>query len=42
MSNGQTGVPMTYAMGGWQYIVLCVGNTGTAGSEMIAYRLRTV
>ena len=42
MPEGQSSVPMTYAMGGWQYIVLCVGNHGYSGSEMIAYRLRTV
>ncbi len=41
MPEGQSSTPMTYAMGGWQYIVLCVGNHGYSGSEMIAYRLRT-
>jgi quinoprotein glucose dehydrogenase len=42
MTQGQTGTPMTYAVGGWQYIVLCIAPNGTGGSEMIAYRLRTV
>jgi len=42
MAEGQTGTPMTYAMGGWQYIVLCIAPSGTGGSEMIAYRLRTI
>ncbi len=40
--EGQTGTPMTYAVGGWQYIVMCVGNHGYSGSEMLAFRLRTV
>ena len=42
MAQGQTGTPMTYAVGGWQYIVLCTAPDGTGGSEMVAYRLRTV
>jgi quinoprotein glucose dehydrogenase len=42
MPQGQTGTPMTYALGGWQYIVLCCGNQPGYGSEMIAYRLRQV
>ncbi len=42
MVQGQTGTPMTYAMGGWQYIVLCIGQSADRGSEMIAYRLRAV
>ena len=42
MAQGQTGTPMTYAMGGWQYIVLCIGNQPGYGSEMVAYRLRQV
>jgi quinoprotein glucose dehydrogenase len=42
MVQGQTGTPMTYAMGGWQYIVLCIAPNATGGSEMVAYRLRTV
>lgn len=42
MSEGQTGTPMTYAVGGWQYIVLCIAPSGTSGSEMVAFRLRTV
>jgi quinoprotein glucose dehydrogenase len=42
MTQGQTGTPMTYAMGGWQYIVLCIAPNGTGGSEMVAYRLRQV
>ena len=42
MPSGQTGTPMTYAVGGWQYIVLCIGNTADRGSEMVAYRLRSV
>ena len=42
MVQGQTGTPMTYAMGGWQYIVLCIAPNGTGGSEMVAYRLRAV
>lgn len=42
MPEGITSAPMTYAMGGWQYIVVCVGNHEPGGSEMIAYRLRSV
>jgi quinoprotein glucose dehydrogenase len=42
MTQGQTGTPMTYAVGGWQYIVLAIAPNGTGGSEMIAYRLRAV
>jgi quinoprotein glucose dehydrogenase len=42
MPEGQSGTPMTYAMGGWQYIVLCVGNHDYSGSEMVAYRLRQI
>jgi quinoprotein glucose dehydrogenase len=42
MPEGQTGVPMTYAIGGWQYIVLCIGNHDYSGSEMLAFKLRTV
>ena len=42
MTQGQTGTPMTYAMGGWQYIVLCIAPDRTGGSEMVAYRLRQV
>ena len=42
MTQGQTGTPMTYAMGGWHYIVLCIAPNGTGGSEMVAYRLRAV
>jgi len=42
LNEGQTGTPMTYAMGGWQYIVMCIAPSGTNGSEMIAFRLRTV
>jgi len=42
MTQGQTGTPMTYAMGGWQYIVLCIAPNGTGGSEMVAYRLRAI
>jgi quinoprotein glucose dehydrogenase len=42
MTQGQTGTPMTYAVGGWQYIVLCIAPNGTGGSEMVAYRLRTI
>ncbi len=40
--EGQTGTPMTFAMGGWQYIVMCVGNHDYSGSEMLAFKLRTV
>ena len=42
MPQGQSGTPMTYAVGGWQYIVLCIGNSPDRGSEMLAYRLRQV
>jgi quinoprotein glucose dehydrogenase len=42
MPEGQTSTPMTYAVGGWQYIVVCVGNHDYSGSEMLAFRLRTV
>jgi quinoprotein glucose dehydrogenase len=42
MAQGQTGTPMTYAVGGWQYIVLCIGNSADRGSEMLAFRLRSV
>jgi len=42
MTQGQTGTPMTYAIGGWQYIVLCIGQSADRGSEMVAYRLRQV
>jgi len=42
MPQGQTGTPMTYAAGGWQYIALCIGNQPGYGSEMVAYRLRQV
>ena len=38
----QTGTPMTYAIGGWQYIVLCIANSADRGSEMVALRLRQV
>ena len=41
MALGQSGTPMTYAVGGWQYIVLCTG-LSPRGSEMVAYRLRQV
>ena len=40
--EGQTGTPMTYAMGGWQYIVMCIGNHDGLGSEMLAFKLRAV
>jgi quinoprotein glucose dehydrogenase len=42
MAQGQTGTPMTYAIGGWQYILLCIGNSADRGSEMLAFRLRQV
>ena len=42
MTQGQAGTPMTYAMGGWQYIVLCIGNQPGYGGEMVAYRLRQI
>ena len=42
MPEGQTSTPMTFAVGGWQYIVLCVGNHDYSGSEMLAFRLRAV
>ena len=42
MPAGITSAPMTYAMGGWQYIVMCIGDHDYSGSEMIAYRLRSV
>lgn len=37
MPNQQTGGPMTYMVGGVQYIVVAVG--GNSGAEFIAYRL---
>jgi quinoprotein glucose dehydrogenase len=42
MAQGQTGTPMTYAMGGWQYIVLCIAPSADRGSEMLAFRLKQV
>jgi quinoprotein glucose dehydrogenase len=38
----QTGTPMTYALGGWQYIVLAISGAGIGGSQLVAYRLRQV
>ena len=40
MPAGQTGTPMTYMLGGKQYIVVAVSGTGYE-AEFIAYRLRT-
>jgi quinoprotein glucose dehydrogenase len=42
MPQGQTGTPMTYAIGGWQYLVLIIGQTADRGSEMICYRLSRI
>jgi quinoprotein glucose dehydrogenase len=38
MPAGQTGSPMTYMLGGRQYIVVAIGGQGFTG-ELIAYRL---
>jgi quinoprotein glucose dehydrogenase len=38
MPAPQTGSPMTYRLGGRQYVVVAVGGTGHPG-ELIAYRL---
>ena len=38
MPAGQTGTPMTYMLGGKQYIVVAIGGTGYE-AEFIAYRL---
>jgi quinoprotein glucose dehydrogenase len=42
MEQGQTSPAMTYAIGGWQYIVLCVASAGDRGAQMLAYRLHQV
>jgi quinoprotein glucose dehydrogenase len=38
MPAGQTGTPMTYMLGGKQYIVVAIGGTGYE-CEFIAFRL---
>ena len=38
MPSSQTGSPMTYSVGGVQYIVVAVGG-GTYAGELLAYRL---
>jgi quinoprotein glucose dehydrogenase len=38
MPAGQTGSPMTYMLGGRQYIVVAISGQGFPG-ELIAYRL---
>jgi quinoprotein glucose dehydrogenase len=38
MPNGQTGTPMTYMLGGKQYVVLAIGGPGFP-AELIAYKL---
>jgi quinoprotein glucose dehydrogenase len=38
----QTGTPMTYALGGWQYIVLAISGPAVNGSQLVAYRLSRV
>jgi glucose dehydrogenase len=38
MPSGQTGTPMTYMVGGKQYIVLAIGGPGFP-AEFIAYKL---
>jgi quinoprotein glucose dehydrogenase len=38
MPAGQTGAPMTYMLGGRQYIVLAIGGAGY-GAELLAFRL---
>ena len=35
----QTGAPMTYMLGGRQYIVLAIGGSGSGGAQMVAFRL---
>jgi quinoprotein glucose dehydrogenase len=39
MPAQQTGAPMTYMLGGRQYIVLALGGSGNRGAELVAYRL---
>ena len=38
MPAGQTGAPMTYMLGGQQYIVLAIGG-GNYPAELLAFRL---
>ncbi len=38
MAAPQTGSPMTYMLGGKQYIVVAIGGAGYSG-ELVAYRL---
>ena len=38
MPAGQTGSPMTYILGGKQYLVLAIAGLGFGG-ELVAYRL---
>jgi quinoprotein glucose dehydrogenase len=38
MPAGQTGSPMTYMLGGRQYIVLAIGGAGYT-AELLAFRL---
>jgi quinoprotein glucose dehydrogenase len=42
MDAGQSGTPMTYALGGWQYIVLAISGPTVGGSQLVAYRLLQV
>jgi len=42
MDAGQSGTPMTYALGGWQYIVLAISGPTVSGSQLIAYRLSQI
>ena len=40
MEGPQSGTPMTFALGGWQYVVLAISRD--TGSELVAYRLSSV
>ena len=42
MEAGQSGTPMTYAVGGWQYIVLAISGATVGGSQLIAFRLSQI
>jgi len=38
MPSGQSGTPMTYMLGGKQYIVVAIGGQGYS-SELLAFKL---
>ncbi len=42
MEAGQSGTPMTYALGGWQYIVLAISGPAIGGSQLVAFRLSQI